>query len=404
MPHVTRTGERGSALAEAALVFPCLVLAISGSVAMAELLILKLKAAEAARFALWESTVFKAPSEIESEVQQRFADLRSPRRIREADTGLWSRPSARSLSWRADVDMTSAEVALGGTAQMPWRGKGWGRFLDALSGPLSRSVDAAAAKMRFNTRGMASARVSLATAGLRFQAPLASQRPLQLVFDTWRAWPKPAAYSRNGASTDVRASPSLTYPEVEKQVSAQAKAIAFFGVSGIPGFHDLNDLVARVFRFGVTQTVVGGTLPDIFSAERMDDMGTNRGPITILPPEQAAESWVPRRCGIAGRLVPCPAHRLGDLTGAGARPLAIDEDSTIGDHVDRSRYTVPYRVHTAYWRRSGGMDRELESRELEAVPERLARENDYVRTYRCRGHFFAGSRRPQVANSFGGCR
>jgi len=258
--------------------------------------------------------------------------------------------------------------------------------------------------MRFNTHGVATARASLATGGLRFKAPLPSQGPLQLVFDTWKAWPKPAAYARNGASTDVGTSPSQTYPEVERQVSAQVKAIAFFGVSGIPGFHDLNDLVARVFRSGVTQAVVGGTLPDIFSADRMDDLGTNRGPITILPPERPAESWVPHRCEIAGRLVPCPAHRLGDLAGAGKWPVAIDEDSTIGDHVDRSRYTVPYRVHTAYWRRSGGMDRELESRELEAVPDRLTQENEYVRTYRCRGHFFAGSREAQVASSFGSCR
>ena len=379
MRQLSTTGECGSAVTEAALVFPCLVLMISGSAAVAEVLILKLKAAEAARFALWESTVFKPPSQIESDVQRRFADLRSPRRIREAGTGLWFHPSARSLSWRVHLDMTGPEVSL------------------------SRSVDAAAARMRFNTHGKATARVSLATMGLRLQAPLAFQQPLQLVFDPWKAWPKPAAWSRTGASTDVRISPSLTYPEVEKQVSAQAKAIAFFGVSGIPGFRDLNEIVARIFRFGVTKTVVGGTLPDVFSAERMDDVGTNRGPITILPPEQARESWVPHRCEIAGRLVSCPSHRLGDLGGTGDRPVAIDEDSTIGDHVDRSRYTVPYRVHTAYWKRSGGMDRELESRELEAVPDRLARENEYVRTYRCRGHFFAGSRRPQTAHSFGTC-
>src|SRR5712671_3579754 len=175
MRQDSRTGERGSALTEAALVFPCLVLMISGSVAVADVLILKLKAAEAARFALWESTVFKSPSQIESDVQRRFADLRSPRRIREAHTGLWFHPSARSLSWRAEVDMTSGEVTLGGT------------------------VDAAAARMRFNTHGIAKARVSLATTGLRVQAPLPFQHPLQLVFDPWKAWPKPAAHSRTGA-------------------------------------------------------------------------------------------------------------------------------------------------------------------------------------------------------------
>ena len=35
---------------------------------------------------------------------------------------------------------------------------------------------------------------------------------------------------------------------------------------------------------------------------------------------------------------------------------------------------------------------------------RIAAENKYVRTYRCRGHFFGGSQKAQTASGFGGCR
>ena len=70
-------GQSGSALVEAAILFPVLVLILYWSIALTEVLILKLKASEAARFALWETTVWKSPSQIDREVRQRFADLRS---------------------------------------------------------------------------------------------------------------------------------------------------------------------------------------------------------------------------------------------------------------------------------------------------------------------------------------
>jgi len=433
MPRL-HTEDEGSALTEAAIALPCLVLAICWSAALTDVLILKCKAAEALRYALWENTVFKPPARIDAEVRSRFADLRSPGRIRMQNTGLLMYPLARNLAWRAEVDSTTAEVALGGSSRLEKTGAPWDRFLDAVGGSLSRSVDPATAAMRFNTRGMAVARVVLEHArhdarspilqggdlpGLRgggdlghgralgdfhLHAPLPSQRPMQLVFDTWKAWPKPAAYTLTGAGADVSTSPSLTYPEVEKQVSAQVARIAFFGIEGIAGFRDLRDFVGRVMRSGVSRTLAGGTLPDIFSIGRMDDIATNRGPITILPPERASETWVPHECEIAGALVPCPTQRAGDVTTSGAAPRYLDGEHSIGDRVDRTRYTVPYRIQSTYWRRYGGMNRELDSAELAPVDPRLASGNGYVKSYRCRGHFFAGSTKAQVANSYRGCR
>jgi hypothetical protein len=426
-----RRGESGSALVEAAIVIPCLVLILHWSAALTDILVLRLKAAEAARYALWETTVFKPPRQIAAEVQQRFADLRSPRRVGTSHTGLLLHPLA-DLRWRADVDTTSAAAPLGGQSRLSGGGP-WDRFVEALGGALGASVDAAAETMKLNTHGIALARVSLALSrdndrspilrggdllGLRggddlglprsataleLHAPSASQRPMQLIFDTWKAWPKPRPYSLIEASTDVVTSPSRTYPEVEKQVSAQTRAIAFFGADRIPGFRELNDLVGRVFRLGVTQSIAGGRLPDVFSTGRMDDLTGNRGPITILPPERPGPSWVPQLCEIAGRNVPCPTQRAGDVTTAQSSARPLDEAHGVGDGVDRTRYTLPYRIQTAYWRRPGGVGRELDSRELQPIDPRLATENEYVKSYRCRGHFFGGSRTAQRPNAWGSC-
>jgi len=405
--------ERGSALTEAALVVPCLVLIVYWASALSDVLVLKLKAAEAVRYALWEGTVFKSPEQIDIDVQRRFADLRSPGQIRVRHTGLVLYPLARDLAWRAHVDTTTAEVSFGGASPS--------------------SIDAAARTMKFNTNGVALARVSLvrarhdgrplilgggdllgrrgandlgrprSLASFALQAPLQSQRPMQLVFDPWKAWPRPAPYTFTGADTDRGASPSRTYPQVERQVSAQVHEIAFAGANRIPGFRELSDLVSRVSRSGVSKAMVGGTLPDVFSTDRMDDPATNRGPITILPPERAPESWVPHRCEIAGRDVPCPTQRAGDVIATGARVVGLDGEQSLGEGVDRTRYTVPYRINTAWWRRSGGLDRELETQHLESVKAQLATDNEYVKSYRCRGHFFGGSRKAQRANSFGSC-
>src|SRR3979411_2008819 len=94
-------GERGSAMVVAAFIFPCLVLILYWSAALTEVMVLKLKAAEALRYTLWESTVFKAPQQIDAEVQQRFADLRSPKGVDLPHTGLLMYPLAADMAWMA---------------------------------------------------------------------------------------------------------------------------------------------------------------------------------------------------------------------------------------------------------------------------------------------------------------
>jgi hypothetical protein len=422
--------ERGSALTEAAIIFPCLVLIVMWTSAMTDVMVLKLKAAEALRYALWETTVYKAPSQINSEVQQKWMDLRSPRDEQVGYTGLLMYPLTRDMLWRAEVDDTSTPVSLGGHGRRPDLPPGSGghgiigTVVGWLAGAISLIVDSQASLWQFNTHGEALARVTLMHArhdeqvspilkggdllGLRggndldhdklmtnftFQAPIASHRRMRLIFDTWKAWPKPDRFTFDGAGTNVGTTPQKTYPEVERQVSSQVDKIAFFGVNNLPGVETLRHIVSKIMGAAVVQWVVGGRLPELFSSERMDDM-SQRGPITILPPEQPRESWVPSRCEIAGSDQPCPNQRVGDVTGTGKQTL--DADHSIGDGVDRTRYTLPYKINTVYWSKNGGIDHDnLQSARLTSVSKDLTEKNGYVRTFECRGHFFAGSVKAQ---------
>ena len=85
--------QDGSALVEAAILFPCLLLVLFWSMALTEVLVLKLKASEAARFALWETTVWKSPARIQRQVQQRFADLVwMPSKLTKPSSAMWCKP------------------------------------------------------------------------------------------------------------------------------------------------------------------------------------------------------------------------------------------------------------------------------------------------------------------------
>ena len=426
--------ERGSALTEAAILFPVLMLVIWWSVAMTDVMVLKLKAAEALRYALWETTVFKAPAQIDSEVNAKFVDLRSPRDETKAYTGLLMYPLTRDMLWSAAVDDRTTQVRIGGSGggNLPPAPPGVGiigQVVSWITGAISMVVDTQASAWRFNTHGEAVATVRLVHArhderaspilkggnllgdtngqyadgsdldhpkfmtNFAFQAPLPAQRPMHLIFDTWKAWPKPAAYTRDGADTNTNTPPARTYPEVESQVSRQVDKIAFFGINNLPGFSELRNIVSKIMGAGVTQAVVGGFLPDLFSSERMDDM-SKRGPITILPPERASESWVPNRCDVGGSNVPCPNQRVGDVTGTGR--VTLDSEHSIGGGVDRTRYTIPYKINTEYWSANGGVDHDnLKSARLATVKASIATQNDYVNTFNCRGHYFAGSQRAQ---------
>jgi hypothetical protein len=413
--------QRGSALVEAAIIFPCLMLIVMWAAAVTDIMVLKLKSSEAARFSLWESTVFRTPQQIDADMQARFVDLRSPLAINTSYTGLMMYPLASNIQWKATVDTTSAKVSMGPPTKPPPTNNPIQNFIALIIGAVGKTVDAEMARERFNVNGKATARVTLVHAthderassilkggdllGLKggndidhsklmtnftFQTPLPSEKPMQLVFDTWKAWPKPAQYTTDGGPVNVAVAPAQTYPTVEKAVSAQVNKIAFFGLTRQPWFNSVNNIVNTITGSGISQALLGGKLPDIFSTDLMD--GPNKGPITILPPEKADASYVPSQC-TAG---PCATQRIGDVTSSGSGPQYLDKFETMGDHVDRTRYTIPYRINTVYWRSSGGTNySDAMSSSLINPQNKLTQQNEYVKTYQCRGHYFAGSTRAQ---------
>jgi len=391
----TLSGQSGSALVEAAILFPCLVLILFWSIALTDVLILKLKASEAARFALWETTAWKSAHQIDQELRNRFPDLRSPAGIELATTGLLTYPRSSSLQWTSEVDTAAAEVKLAGE-RVPFSGGPGilGSFLSAATRWMAGGVQAAMRDERFNTWGVASARARLVHAGrdgsrvlaggdltgrrggndfgaphaiaeLALAAPAQGQRPLQLVFDTWKAWPRPAPFSPAGAPTDLAAAPQDTTVQVEKQVAARMGEIAFFGMRRQPWFGALDSVTSHILGNPVAGALLGGHLPRIFSTSRMDS--AERGPVTILPQGM---------------------QRAGDVVSEGQKRLTGLDAFTEAE--DGTRSTVPHAINTRYWISSGGAESgSIPS--LLPLPARLSTGNPYVQAWSCRGRHFAGS-------------
>jgi hypothetical protein len=398
-----RNDERGSALVEAAVVFPLLILLWMFGAALTDAMVLKLKAAEAVRYSLWETTVFKGAQQIEDEVRARFSDLKSPRSLDTRGTDLLLAPAASDLRFLAKVDTTSTKAGLGASVDAVAKAQGFNLFGAATATvSLSRASDGVPSTLLaggdfVGLRDGRSLSMPDALARLAVQAPLPDERPMQIVFDTWKAWPKPASATRTAAPTDVGASPMSTYPVVEEMVSAQVRQIAFAGLGSTSWFHRLDGVTSKILGSGVSEAMLGGRLPSIFSSERMD--GPQGGPISILPVGVPEEPWAPSQCDVNGALRTCGTQRLGALVSSAAGPQFLADDGAMGSRVDRTRYTVPFRINSAYWTKDGGVNEpQADSAALQALPASMATDNESVRSWTCRGHFFAGAQTAQEAD------
>ncbi|HYV67701.1 MAG TPA: hypothetical protein VE964_15755, partial [Myxococcales bacterium] len=208
-----------------------------------------------------------------------------------------------------------------------------------------------------------------ALADLSVSVPGPAQRPLRLVFDPWKAWPKPAAFQFTGAPADVSASPKDNLAEVEKQVAARVGRIAFFGIRQEAWFAALDSVGSRILGNPVAAALAGGHLPRIFSTGRLDS--PERGPVSILPQG---------------------AQRAGDVVSEGPERLTGLDAFTDGE--DGTRSAVPHTIETQYWLASGGTEGGSR-RSLLPLPPRLSKQNAYVQAWMCRGRYFGGSISPQ---------
>ena len=378
------SSERGSALVEAAILIPVLILIVYWSSAFSDVLLLKLKASEAARYALFETTVWKSPSQIDSEVQARFADLRSPASVKNNWTGLLLYPKSSNLHWRTQVDIVEAKFEDVDTTAPTDGGGVMSSFVQKVAGFLSNNLQKVMQFQRFNTFGKAEVRVTLgghkpsdtiilgggdlvgargrgqnelgappSLLNLAFEAPFRTNSPMKLVFDTWKAWPKPSEYTLNGADTNVATDPALTYPVVERQVEAQIDKIAFFGLRNFDWFRTADGVFNKLVHNRITGTLLGGDVTSVFSTGRMDDPNV-RGPLTILPQGPADASFVPNTCDQpGGKRGTCFVQRVGDVRSATDRnQTSLSGEDALTDCEDGTRYTVPYKINTRYWRQS----------------------------------------------------
>jgi hypothetical protein len=413
--------QRGSALTEAAIVIPVLVVLLFWAIAMTDVMVLRVKTAEAARYALWETTVFRQQSEITQDVAQRFRDLRSPASVNSEFTGLLLYPQAANVILSAQVQ-SARTVSIGGRVRLDNPTGLIDKFLSLLLSTVTGTVDGATRFFRFNTRGTADVRARLVRAShigskimmggnllgdtggddldhseemqnLTFQTPLPNQNPMRLVYDTWKAWPKPGAFTTDGAKTNVTVSPMQTYQTVEEQVSSQVNNVAFYGAKQAIG--PITDFLAKANANSVIRAIFGGTMPDVLGTTRMDS--SQRGPITIRPVDRPDQTFVPSYR--PGGTLQEGAHRLGELAGYGGNGVTANYPKTaMIDGQDRSRYTVPYMINSQYFTDNGGNDRNIFVNKRKTMPANLAKNNEYVKTYQCRGHFFAGGTTAQQDN------
>ena len=156
-----RRGERGSAMVEGAIIIPVLLILIYWSSAMTDIMTLKIKASEAARFALWETTVFRGGAQISNDVAQRFPDLKSPASLNLNYTGLMLYPQAANVVWSANVNTAYKKVGIGGSTRLPPGNGVIMNLVNQVLGFLSRQVDAEMARDQFNVDGEASATATL---------------------------------------------------------------------------------------------------------------------------------------------------------------------------------------------------------------------------------------------------
>jgi hypothetical protein len=425
-----RRGEQGTALTEAAIITPVLILLLYWSSAITDFMVLKVKGEEAARFAVWETTAFRDGTSIANDIAARFSDLRSPASETKNYTGLLLYQKATDLRWTAAVNTAAAKKGIGGTISPPPVPSWWQSFWNIVIGLLSSAVDTAITNQKFNVYGYAEATVTLGAtqsgqkiilgggdlvgakggndlgtpaglANLTLRTPMASERPMRLVFDTWKAWPKPAAYTFDGAPTNITETPANTYPAVEKQVAYQVDKIAFFGLNRQSWFTTITGALGWVFNNSVSRTLLGGQLPTINATGQTDGNRNGSrpldwGPITIRPVDNPVDRWAP-----GGGL---NTNRLGDEGTTTLNPVVAQDLYELTDGVDRSRYTVPYQINSQYWGKGtwglngdGGTDSGNQtSAYLTALPPAIAKNNQYVASWKCRGHYFLGSQKAQA--------
>lgn len=377
--------DSGSGLTELAIVAPLFILLLFWAQFFVDFGLLKLKADEAARYAVWEMAVQRPAGEVQAEVSQRFADLASPAQIdRPAPFGTRSFPLVTVL---VPELVDTGDARFDAFVRPPGGGGLINAILSFFNGVVNRAVQWFVDRMDLNTRGAAHATVQFRTQntlfpggrllGIFFDSGINPQitvtaRSSPLLVDTWKAWPGKYAKS----SKNLNTSPYATYPTgrgiqnsptadsaPEREVAARISNIAFLGQAGAGG---VLSVVNTVFDF-----LGGGALPQLFG---VTTWRTRNGPIAMLPGEP------PRRTFQPGYGM--PVQRIGNYWHMSASGYQAVDGSQ-----DRSRFTTPSRISTQWWTGKGGG----------LMNPRFTRTNNpYEQAYQCRDGYYMGAMSQQL--------
>lgn len=405
-------GDEATALTEFVLVAPLFVLLIFWSQFFADLGLVRIKADEAARYALWETTAQREPAIINEEVSARFANLASPESIRQPrPVGVRSFPNANFTSNIRE----NVEARMDARITMPPAPGGiLGTILSFAMPLINQAVSSMFNRYGFNQNGASQANVTVGVRntifpagrvlGIFFDAGQGSgtitvrSRTPNMVVDTWKAWP--GRYrTLPGSSRNVATDVYDTYPRtsanansaVEREVQAQVARGAFWGQSG--------GIVGGIANF--IDELAG---PNIVSTRTWAESGwKNAGPIAILPADQPRASFSPgynvanQRMG-GGREVSGSRGWANGINVAYPRNTVDGNTFGGGPTVDRSRFTVPYRVNTGIWNQMGGATN-TGGMAVSPIPGiNTPNLNPYVRAMNCRDIYYMGSRIPQITS------
>jgi len=383
-----RDSEQGTALTELAILVPIFVIVFMWAQFFVDLGLVKLKAEEASRFALWEMTVQQPTGGTISSVRDRFRDLASPQ------TAEFQR--SQPIGTHSFTGPVTIDVQMSDRLGEPFGGRipqpEGGGIIGQVMGWIARFAGQVADSMlrRFGLDTNTSARVD----GVAMTVPnrifpgfsflpylvrdpgpprtvtVRAASPRMMV-DSWKAWASkynPSGNDLRNIETSVYESYGSSFPGddglPERVVSARVRAAAFFGLGQTLGN------VGRAF------TYVGFRNP--LSTDTHAGSTNSRdqsGPITMLPGK------VDRRANsvASGR----PVKRYGAEFSHRDTPTPVERRTVGMSGEDHFRFTVPGIIHSTEWSGSGGTP----ARSLPTYQTR----NPYTMMYDCRDGFYMGS-------------
>lgn len=367
--------ETGAATVEFAVLLAPLLITLMWSILLSDLVGVKLKALEMARYLTWESTVYRDPQAVVDEVNQRFANLNSTN-LEAAENNVYLGLDEITIEPKLDDQL---EVKM--TGQVPQGNLPFD--LNGALGGMSNGVNAVMGWMKLPKIGKARSEVKITVKNKIVTSLRLINTEIQgaesdgiangfefnehyaLVYDTWKAWPnKNRMVGRRDGST---ADPMQTYPIAEKLVADQVGEIAYGKFIPVVG-----DIIGVVQQIGEFMSFFG--LPPLMADSRSTE---DSGPVTMRPVDTVNVASF------------SPSHGTNDATrwGHRYRNSTFNADNPQVSGIDRSHYSLPYRPTGGHWYRyDGGWDGRKRVYDL----NRTQYENEYYKTYQCRGHYYEG--------------